>query len=98
MTVRIYRKIENNMQRGSANGRGWKLEHEVPYAWQADPLTGWQGSGDTRGQITLSFATLEAAIAYAEAEKLDYHVVPAPERTLKIRTYAENFSTRLREP
>ena len=94
MKVRIYKKIENNMQRGSANGKGWLLEHEVPYAWQPDPLMGWQGSGDTRGQVTLKFPTLEAAIAYAKEAGLDYHVVPAPERTTKIRTYAENFTGR----
>lgn len=72
MIVRIYQKVENVMQQGRANGRGWRLEYDVPYACRADPLTGWQGSGDTRGQIQLSFPTREAAIAYAEREGLRY--------------------------
>jgi hypothetical protein len=57
MSVRINRKPENSMQQGRNNSRGWLLEH-APYACAADPLTGWQGSGDTRGQVTLTFAPL----------------------------------------
>lgn len=91
MSVRIYRKIANPMQRGRNNDDGWLLEHEVPYAWRADPLTGWQGSGDTRGQVRLSFPSLDAAIAYARREGLDYHVVPPGRRSMKIQSYAENF-------
>ncbi|MBW8910651.1 MAG: ETC complex I subunit [Sphingomonas sp.] len=92
MSVRIYRKVENPMQWGRRNGKGWLLEYDVPYACRADPLTGWQGSGDTRGQIQLSFPTLEAAIAYAEHEGLDYHVVHSGTRRLKIQSYADNFT------
>lgn len=93
MTARIYKKIENNMQQGRANGKGWILEHDVPYACRADPLTGWQGSGDTRGQISLSFPTLDAAIRYAEREGIAYHVVPPGKRSFKIRSYADNFTS-----
>ncbi|KKC24642.1 ETC complex I subunit [Sphingomonas sp. SRS2] len=97
MNVRIYRKIENNMQRGRANGKGWRLEYDVPYACRADPLTGWQGSGDTQGQVQLTFPTLEAAIAYAERQGIDYHVVSTGPRALKLQSYADNFkTTRLR--
>lgn len=91
MSARIYRKIENNMQRGKRNSHGWILEHEVPHAWRPDPLTGWAGSGHPDGQIRLNFPTLDAAIDYAEREGLPYHVVPAPERRLILRSYAENF-------
>ena len=93
MAVKIYQKIENNMQQGRLNGRGWILEHDVPYACKADPLTGWQGSGDTRGQIRLSFPTPDAALAYAKREGLDYRVAPSGERSMKIQTYADNFTT-----
>jgi hypothetical protein len=92
MAVRIYQKIENNMQRGRLNGKGWLLEHEVPYACKADPLTGWQGSGDTRGQITLSFPSLEAAIGYAEREGLAYHIFRPGTRSVATRNYADNFT------
>jgi hypothetical protein len=91
MGARIFRKIENNMQRGRLNGRGWILAFDNPQGIRADPLTGWQGGGDTQGQVQLSFPSCEAAVAYAEREGIDYHVVPAPERTLKIQAYASNF-------
>ena len=57
----------------------------------ADPLTGWNGSGDTRPQIRLEFAEKDDAIAYCKAHEFDYHVVPASAVSLKIQTYADNF-------
>ena len=56
-----------------------------------DPLTGWAGSGDTQEQVRLTFATLEEAIAYCQREGLDHHVVPTPQKTLKLQSYADNF-------
>jgi hypothetical protein len=91
MGARIFQKIENNMQRGRLNGRGWILQFDNPQGIRVDPLTGWQGGGDTQGQVQLGFPSKEAAIAYAQREGIDYHVVPAPRRTLKIQSYAENF-------
>ena len=41
--------------------------------------------------MRLSFPTQEAAIAYAEREGLAFTVVPAPTRTLKLQSYADNF-------
>jgi hypothetical protein len=92
MTVRIYEKIPNNMQQGRANAGQWLLEHDVPYACRADPLTGWQGSGDTRGQIMLAFPTCEAAVRFAEKEGLKYHVTSSPPaRRMHLQQYASNF-------
>jgi hypothetical protein len=58
---------------------------------QADPLTGWAGSGDTRNQLRLNFPTLEAAQDYAVREGIAFHVVAAPARKLKLQAYADNF-------
>lgn len=91
MEAKIFRKIENNMQRGRANGTGWILQFDYPQGIRADPLTGWQGGGDTQGQVMLTFPTLEAAVAYAQRHGIDHRVVPAPARTLKIQSYADNF-------
>jgi hypothetical protein len=91
MGARIYKKIENNMQRGRANGKGWILEFDNPQHVRADPLTGWSGGGETQGQVKLSFPSIDAAIAYADRNRIDYHVVPVGARKLKIQTYAENF-------
>jgi hypothetical protein len=92
MPVRIYQKIPNNMQQGRGNANGWLLEHNVPYAWRADPLTGWQGSGDPRGQVVVRFPTREAAIRFAEEEGLDYYLIESPPaKRMKIQSYAGNF-------
>lgn len=98
MTVRIYRKPENPMQHGRNNSRAWLLEHDVPYACKADPLTGWQGSGDTRGSVLLAFPTCDAAVAFAEREGLAYKIIPDQPRALKVRSYASNFMGRDVEP
>lgn len=89
--ARIYQRIKNSMQSGRAGTAHWMLEYEPTEAKRPDPLTGWAGSGDTRGQVTLGFPTLEAAQAYAEREGLAFHVVPGARKTLKIRAYADNF-------
>jgi hypothetical protein len=67
------------------------LEYLRSEAQSPDPLTGWAGSGDTKQQLRLTFATVEAAKAYAEREGIAYHVsLPTP-KTLKIQAYADNF-------
>lgn len=90
-TARIFQRPKNAMQSGRARTDGWVLEFEPAEAKQPDPLTGWAGSGDTREQVRLGFPTLEAATAYAAREGLDYHVIAAPERKLKLQAYADNF-------
>lgn len=91
MSARIYQRPKNAMQSGRARTDQWLLEYDPAEPKRPDPLTGWAGSGDTRQQLSLSFPTLEAAVAYAKREGIAYHVVPAPARTLKIQAYADNF-------
>lgn len=89
--ARIYQIPKNAMQSGRARTHSWMLEFEREDPQRPDPLTGWAGSRDTRTQVKLSFPTCEAAIAYADREGVGYHVVPAPERKLKLQAYADNF-------
>ncbi|MFA5962377.1 MAG: ETC complex I subunit [Sphingomonas sp.] len=89
--ARIYQRPKNAMQSGRARTDRWVLEFEPAEAKQPDPLTGWAGSGDTREQVKLSFPNVAAAQAYAEREGLAFTVIPAPTRTLKLQTYADNF-------
>jgi hypothetical protein len=89
--ARIYQRPKNAMQSGRARTNRWLLDFEPGEAQRPDPLTGWAGSGDTRNQLRLSFPTLEAAKAYAEREGIAFTVIPAPERTLKLQAYADNF-------
>lgn len=89
--ARIFQRPKNAMQSGKHRTDHWQLEFEPGEAQRPDPLTGWAGSGDTRGQVKLGFPTLEAATAYAEREGIAYTVVPAPEKKLKLQSYADNF-------
>ena len=92
MTVaRIVEADRKATQSGKAGTGRWTLEFEREQAQRPDPLTGWNGSGDTRTQVRLSFQTKEDAIAYAEKQGLAYHLVPAAPVNLKIQAYADNF-------
>jgi ETC complex I subunit-like protein len=92
MTIaRILEQERKTTQSGKANSGKWILEFERQQALRPDPLTGWNGSGDTNTQVRIAFASKEAAIAYCDRHKLDYHVIPAPPVRLKIQAYADNF-------
>ncbi|MET3825130.1 MULTISPECIES: ETC complex I subunit [Sphingomonas] len=90
-TARIYQRPKNAMSSGRARTSTWVLDFAPAEAKQPDPLTGWAGSGDTRDQVRLTFPTQEAAVAYAEREGLAFTIVAAPQRTLKLQSYADNF-------
>jgi hypothetical protein len=92
MTVaRISEMERKTTQSGKAQAGRWQLEFERREAQRADPLTGWNGSGDTKPQVRLTFATKEAAIAYCQKHGLEFHVVPAAPVRLKLQAYADNF-------
>jgi len=91
MKARIFQKPKNAMQSGRAGTQRWMLEFAPAEARKADPLMGWAGSGDTRRQLRLSFASRDEALAYAARNGIEVEVVPTPERTLKIQAYADNF-------
>lgn len=92
MTIaRISELDRRTTQSGKANTGRWLLEFERQQPVRADPLTGWNGSGDTNPQVRLTFPTKEAAIAYCDRRGLAYHLVPAPPVRLKLQAYADNF-------
>ena len=92
MTVaRIVEADRKATQSGKFGTGRWLLEFERSQAQRPDPLTGWNGSGDTRTQVRLSFKTRDDAIAYAKKQGVEYHVVPAAKTGLKIQAYADNF-------
>lgn len=90
-TARISELDRRITQSGKANAGLWMLEFERQEPQRPDPLTGWNGSGDTRTQVRIGFQSCEEAIAYCERNDLDYHLVPATPVTLKIQAYADNF-------
>jgi hypothetical protein len=92
MTVaRISELDRKTTQSGKANAGSWLVEFERNEPLRPDPLTGWNGSGDTNPQVRMTFETKEAAIAYCERHGLDYHLVPAARVRMKIQAYADNF-------
>ena len=92
MTIaRISEHERKSTQSGKANAGKWILEFERQEPLRPDPLTGWNGSGDTNPQVRLTFKTKDEAIAYAERHGIAYHVVAAAPVSLKIQAYADNF-------
>jgi hypothetical protein len=91
MQARIYKRPKNAMQSGKALTDQWILDFVPAEAKKADPLMGWPGSGDTRQQVQLRFASCEDAQAYAEKYGIDAIVHQPPPRKLKLQAYADNF-------
>ena len=92
MTVaRIVEADRKTTQSGKAGTGRWTLEFERSQPQRPDPLTGWNGSGDTRTQVRLTFTSKDDAVAYATKHGMAYHVVPAAPVSLKLQAYADNF-------
>lgn len=89
--ARISEVDRRTTQSGKANNGRWLLEFERQQALRPDPLTGWNGSGDTTTQVRLPFPTKEAAIAYCDRHGFTYELIPAPPVRLKLQAYADNF-------
>jgi hypothetical protein len=89
--ARISELERKTTQSGKANAGLWLLEFERREPLRPDPLTGWNGSGDTNPQVRLTFPTKDAAIAYCEKHGLEHHIIPAPPVRMKIQAYADNF-------
>lgn len=90
--ARIFQPTKNAMQSGRAGSRHWILEFDQAEARVADPLMGWIGSGDTKGQLRLKFDTKEEAIAYADKNGLIYRVAEPQTRRVKPKSYSDNFA------
>jgi hypothetical protein len=92
MTIaRISELDRRTTQSGRANDGLWLLEFEREQALRPDPLTGWNGSGDTNTQVRITFKTKEEAIAFCNRKGLQYHLIPAAPLKMKIQAYADNF-------
>lgn len=90
--ARIFQPPKSAMQSGRGKSAGWVLEYAPAEAKALDPLTGWYGSGDMRGQIRLQFDTREQAIAYAEGQGIAYEAeAAAAAAAITPKVYADNF-------
>lgn len=93
MRARIYRPAKTAMQSGRGNAKSWIVEYEPAAAQKHDPVTGWTTSSDTGQQVRMGFETREAAIAFCKRKGIDYQVREPRERTVRPKSYAENFRT-----
>ena len=92
MQARIYQRPKNAMQSGRALTDQWVLDFVPAEARKPDPLMGWAGSSDTDRQVKLWFASKEEAIAFAEHKGFDYRIEEPHDRTIKPKSYADNFA------
>ena len=92
MRARIYQPAKTAMQSGTAKTRQWVLDYTPSSARAVDPLMGWTSSSDTQSQVRLRFDSKEAAIDYAKAHGIDYHVSEPKTRRVKPKAYADNFA------
>lgn len=95
MTARIFRPARTAMSSGTAKTRNWVLEYVADSSREVDPLMGWTSSADTQAQVRMTFATKEAALAYAEEHGIDAVVTEPKPRKPNVRPggYADNFAS-----
>ena len=91
MPAHIFKPAKTAMQSGTAGTEEWVLEREAASAREIDPLMGWTSSRDMDAQVTLTFATKDEAVAYAERNGIAY-VLSEPQVRKPIRkSYSDNF-------
>ena len=91
MRARIFMRPKTATQSGAASAGTWILDWQ-PQKEVTEPLMGWWGSDFTQGQVALKFDTSEQAIAYAEANGIEYQVErPPAKHPIKPKVYADNF-------
>lgn len=89
--VRISKPSKNAMQYGTAYTKCWKIDFDSKKRYESW-LMGWTSSMDPLSNTSLTFATKEAAIDFCERNNFHWFVEEQPERKVRKKTYAENFS------
>jgi hypothetical protein len=93
----IYPPFGSVVQSGRANTKRWALEFESRSPPEIEPLMGWLASTDTHKQVRLVFPTRESAVAFADRHGWDYTVYAPRERTVRPKSYAEQFTLGITE-
>jgi ETC complex I subunit conserved region len=89
----IYKPARSGMNSGKARTREWKLRLEPRSPPVVEPLMGWTAGEDTLTQVDLTFATVEAAIAYAWRRGLHFMVQGAGDAPAEVRGVADSASS-----
>lgn len=91
----IYRAAPSVTMSARKRRSSWKLQFDRHLPLRIEPLMGWTEDGDPLAQVELSFASAEAAIAYARRQGLRYtilggpHSAPAPPRRIASRRWPD---------
>jgi ETC complex I subunit conserved region len=91
MTARIFQPARSATQSGTGRSQDWILEFERAEPRDVDPLMGWIGSGDTSGQVRLTFPSKDEAVAYAERNGLAFTVSEPAVHKPQRKAYSDNF-------
>ena len=91
MKARIYKPAKSAMQSGRGHLENWVLEYESETTKAPEALMGWVSSGDTKGQVSLKFQTLQDAETFAKNKNIEYTVLQPRERKVKPRNYGDSF-------
>lgn len=86
----IYQPSRSAMTSGPAI-HPWLVEFEPRSRQFVEPLMGWTAGGDPLRQVTLSFPTKDAAIAYARRNGFRFTVRESRRPHPTLRRYADNF-------
>lgn len=89
--VRISKPTKNVMQSGTAYTNSWKIDFDCKPRGEYW-LMGWTSTADPLSNSSLSFPTKEAAISFCETNKLQWFVEEQPERKVRKKSYADNYS------
>ena len=87
----ITRPDKNAMQSGVGKSKNWILKFKAEKPYFVDNLMGWVGMTDMPQEVILTFPSKEAAIEYANRQKIPYDVREPHARIKNIRAYADNF-------
>ena len=91
MPAHIFKPAKSAMQSGTAGTDEWVLDHQPASPLEIDPLMGWTSTRDMSAQVSLTFATRDEAIAYAERNGIAY-VLSEPQVRKPVRkSYSDNF-------
>ncbi len=93
----IYSPAKSSMQSGTAKTGYWILEFKTLSAKTNNPLMGWAGGSETTTQVSLKFDNLDTAIDYANKHNISFTVHKPKKRSLRIKSYSENYAFNSRE-
>lgn len=93
MRATIARREASVIQSGKSTNSAWRMSFAPTQPKTVDPLMGWAGTRDMMPEIILDFPSLEAAVAYAERQGLEYELFSGADTIPRQKSYAANYQS-----